>query len=194
MVAACGSGVKHRQKARKCIEAWPDVGAGVHERREAAVLGHAPHLDRAVDHFAAVARDVDDTEVDVGREPAIERDLALTYCAPAFRGRLVDEREPYGLLELVNPLAAERNDRHVRLPELDAGVAGPGARPPLELGAGHGRRAGRLAARHGTIVVRDTRPGRCRSSPVRGPIGPGRCGAAPARLDVKQLPSSAKED
>ena len=117
------------------------------ERREPAVVGHPPHLDEMVDGCARCVVERNHAEVDVGREPPVERHLALALPPAARLGGEVDEGELDRLLELPHQVGAQPQDRDVRLPELrlTAGIAAPEPRPergPLVGDARVGHRSG----------------------------------------------------
>ncbi|GIU89666.1 MAG: hypothetical protein KatS3mg010_0765 [Acidimicrobiia bacterium] len=80
---------------------------------------------------------VDDAEVDVGGEAAVQRDLAFAVAPARLGGRQVDERERDRLLALEDAIADERDARDVRLDQLDR-LAGPHPRQPVAERVGHG--------------------------------------------------------
>ena len=66
-------------------------------------------------HLAVGADDVGDAEVDVGREPPVQLDLAVADPLTRRAGAEVQEREVDRLLQLVGAVAEEHHPRRVGL-------------------------------------------------------------------------------
>jgi hypothetical protein len=122
----------------------------------------AAHLDDVVDRTRVaavgqsgsgpVAHDRADTEVDLGREAAVEPHLLVAHGAPASRRRVVHERQGDGLLEFVDALLGEEDPGDRRLAQLhrpalavDAGVLQRCDEPVGVAAPRHTRKAGHAA-------------------------------------------------
>ena len=92
-----------------------DVGAGLHQRREAAVRRHAAHHDHVIDSPAVAVHDVGHAEVDVGGEAPVQLDLASARLLSGFPGAEVEESQVDRLADLVRLVADERDHRAVGL-------------------------------------------------------------------------------
>jgi hypothetical protein len=71
-----------------------------------------------VDHVARVVHDILDSQVHVGREPAIQLDLAVTHLLAQLRGAQVDKGEADRFLPLAHPITIEHDHRQMRLDHL----------------------------------------------------------------------------
>ncbi len=83
----------------------------------------APHLDRVFDRLpfslelepSLALHDRHDAEIDVGRQPTVQRDLLPTVVQPPLQRREVEEAQIDGLLHLVRVGPRQEDDRDVRL-------------------------------------------------------------------------------
>ncbi|HEY5172387.1 MAG TPA: hypothetical protein VIK54_11745 [Acidimicrobiia bacterium] len=86
---------------------------------ESAVVRHPTHLHQGVDERTLTVIERDHSEIDIGREPPIQSDLALRVQPAPRRRREVDEGKADRLLELPDPIWAQPENRDVRLGEPD---------------------------------------------------------------------------
>jgi hypothetical protein len=84
-----------------------------------------------VEGLAVVGGNCFNTEIHVGRDSTVEVDLAPAIREPLRSRRKVDERKPDGLLELVDTIALEREQRDVGLASGDVLAGSSRPEPPL---------------------------------------------------------------
>jgi len=121
--------VEPRDDVGHPIQARGRVGGARHERGQAAIIGHAHHLDEVVDHSSRRIVEGNDPEVDVSRQPPIEPDFTLALASPQLSGRQVDKWIDNRLLQLPGAIAGERKDRDVSLSEADLATGSASLHP-----------------------------------------------------------------
>jgi hypothetical protein len=136
LAVASAAGVELRDDPGQHPEVCGHVGPGRHQVGQAPRRRHPAHHEQVVHRLAVDAGDVADPRVDVGREPSIEGQLAPARCQPLLAGRLVQEAQVQGLLELERPGPHQEHDGRVGLLQLGVRregnllVIGPGVLRP----------------------------------------------------------------
>ncbi len=105
------------------------VLAALEEGAQPALVRHAAHGDEVVGDLALGVEHVEDPQVHVGRQSAVQRDLPTAGVLARLPGGEVQEAERHGLLELVGPIAHEEDGGTVRLGH--RGGQGHGFRRPV---------------------------------------------------------------
>ncbi len=84
------------------VDVMVQIGAGLGQRGQPGVRGHAPHRHQGFAHAAVEIGQFCHSLVDIGREPRVQRDLASAGCPPGRSRGQIEERCAHRLLHLVD--------------------------------------------------------------------------------------------
>jgi hypothetical protein len=107
--------VERRHRRRHRVDARLAGYAAGYQGGQAAVFGHAAHLEQMLADSSVRRDNVENAQVHIRSEAPVQRELAVKDGTSLLERGEIEERELHRLLHLVGPITDEENDRAVCL-------------------------------------------------------------------------------